>query len=58
LTMMPYGDRWRARRRLFQEVLPNARLVASFDNHRYKYTYRFLSRLLEAPETFFQEVEL
>jgi len=57
--MMPYGDRWRVRRRLLShEVLPNVRLATSFDGHRYKYTYRFLSCLLEAPERFFQEVEL
>ena len=57
MTMMPYGDGWRARRRLSHEVL-NVRLAASFDNHRHKYMYRFLSCLLEAPERFFQEVEL
>ena len=57
MTMMPYGDGWRARRRLAHEVL-NVRLASTFDNHRYKYTYRFLSSLLEAPERFFQEVEL
>jgi len=57
LPLMPYGDEWRARRRLFHEVL-GVRLTSSFDNHRYKYTYHFLSGLLEAPERFFQEVEL
>ena len=54
---MSYGDRWRVRRRLCQEVL-NGRLAGSFDDYQYKYTYRFLSRLLEEPESFFQEAEL
>lgn len=54
---MPYGDQWRARRRLCHEGL-NERLAGSFDSHQYKYTYRFLSRLLEAPDSFFQEAEL
>ena len=58
LTMMPYGDKWRVRRKLSHEVLLDVRLAASFDSHRYKYTYRFLSRLLEVPERFFQDVEL
>ena len=57
LTMMSYGDGWRARRRLAHEVL-NVRLIESFDSHQYKYTHRFLSRLLEAPESFFQEADL
>jgi len=56
-VLMPYGDRWRTRRRLCHEVL-NGGLIGSFDSHRYKYIYRFLSRLLEAPESFFQEAEL
>ena len=54
---MSYGDRWRTRHRLSHEVL-NERLAGSFDDHQYKYTYRLLSRLLEAPESFFQEAEL
>ena len=54
---MSYGDGWRARRRLAHESL-NERLPESFDSHKYKYTYRFLSRLLEEPESFFQEAEL
>ena len=54
---MSYGDRWRVRRKLAHEGL-NERLAASFDSHQFKYTYRFLSRLLEAPESFFQEAEL
>ena len=56
-AFMSYGDRWRARHRLCHEVL-NGRLAGSFDDHHYKYTYRFLSRLLEEPEDFFQETEL
>jgi len=55
--MMPYGGQWRARRRLCHEAL-NERLSGSFDSHQYKYTYRFLSSLLEEPERFMQEVEL
>jgi hypothetical protein len=54
---MPYGDRWRTRRRLFHEVL-NATTVENFDIHQYKYAHRFLSRLLEAPERFMEEAEL
>ena len=54
---MSYGDRWKTRRKLIHEVL-NEKLTASFDDHQYKYTYRFLSRLLEAPESFFEEAEL
>ena len=55
--MMSYGDEWRVRRKLFHEVL-NVRLVKNFDDHQCKYTYRFLSRLLKAPENFMKEVEL
>jgi len=54
---MPYGSRWRARRRLCHEVL-NERLSGSFDSHQYKYMYRSLSRLLEEPGRFMQEVDL
>ena len=55
--MMPYGDRWRVRRKLCHEAL-NVGPTGKFDSHQYKYTYRFLSRLLEAPESFIQEAEL
>jgi len=54
---MPYGSRWRARRRLFHEVL-NEKLAVSFDSYQYKHTYRFLSHLLEEPGHFTQEVDL
>ena len=54
---MPYGARWRTRRRLCHEVL-NVRLTPSFDSHQYKYALHLLSRLLEAPECFLQEAEL
>ena len=56
-TMMPYGDRWRVRRRLCREVL-NATLAGKFDAHQYKHAYRFLSTLLETPENFMQEANL
>ena len=55
--MMSYGASWRVRRRLFQEVL-NAKLAKSFDSHQYKYVHRLLSRLLEEPKDFMQELEL
>jgi len=55
--MMSYGTRWRTHRRLCYEVL-NERLIGNFDSHQYKYAHRLLSRLLEAPERFIQEVEL
>jgi len=54
---MPYGSRWRVRRRLCHEVL-NERLSGSFDSHQYKYMHRSLSRLLEEPGRVMQEVEL
>jgi len=57
LSLLPSGDRWGARRRLFQEVM-NGRLTRNFDSHHLKYVHRFLSRLLEAPESFMQEAEL
>ena len=57
IALISYGDRWKARRRLIHEFL-GERLTASFDEHQYKYAYRFLSRLLEAPESFFEEAEL
>ena len=57
MSLMPYGDRWVARRRLCHEVL-NGRLTRNFDSHQIKYTHRFLSRLLETPEGFMQEAEL
>jgi len=54
--MMPYGDRWRTHRRLCHEVLNDGlRSTGNFDVHTRKHTYRFLSRLLEAPERFLQE---
>ena len=56
-ALMPYGGRWRVRRRLCHEAL-NERLSGSFDSHQYKYTYRFLLSLLEEPQHFMQEVEL
>ena len=56
-TMMPYGDRWRVHRKLCHEAL-NVGPTEKFDTHQYKYAHRFLSRLLEAPENFLQEVEL
>ena len=55
--MMPYGDRWRAYRKLFHEAL-NVGPARKFDVHQYKSAHRLLSRLLEAPENFMQEVEL
>ena len=55
--IMPYGAPWRTRRKLCNEVL-NVRLTRSFDNHQYKYVHRFLSRLLEEPKRFVQELEL
>jgi len=54
---MPYGSRWRARRRLCHEVL-NEKLAGSFDAHQYKHTHRFLSHLLEEPGHFMHEVDL
>jgi len=57
LTVLPSGDRWGTRRKLFQEVM-NGRLTRNFDNHNLKYVHRFLSHLLEAPESFMQESEL
>jgi hypothetical protein len=55
--MMPYGAKWRTRRRLCIDVL-NVRMAGEFDGHQCKYAYRLLSRLLEAPERFIQELEL
>jgi len=57
LPLLPSGDRWGARRKLFHEVL-NGRLARNFDSNHLKYVHRFLSRLLEAPENFIQEIEL
>lgn len=56
-AMMPYGARWKARRRLCNDVL-NVRMTGEFDSHQYKYACRLLSRLVEAPECFIQELEL
>lgn len=56
-AMMSYGAPWRARRRLCHEAL-NVRLSKSFDGHHTKYVHRLLSRLLEEPENFFQELDL
>ena len=55
--MMPYGTPWRVRRKLFHEVL-NVRLAESFDGYHTKYVHRLLSRLLEEPENFIQELDL
>ena len=57
LPLLPSGDRWGARHRLFHEVL-NGRLARNFDSHHLKCVHRFLSRLLETPESFLQETEL
>jgi len=57
LVMMSYGARWRVRHRLFQEVL-GPKLTGSFDDHQSKYVHRFLSRLLEEPKNFIQDLEL
>ena len=54
---MPYGASWKARRRLCQEAL-NVRLTKTFDDHQYKYVHRLLSRLLEEPGRFIQELDL
>ena len=54
-AMMPYGDPWRARRRICHEALTDVR---KFDDHQYKYIHRFLSHLLEAPESFMEEADL
>ena len=55
--VMSYGAPWRARRRLCNEVL-NIKLTGSFDSHQYKYVHRLLSRLLEEPTRFIEELEL
>ena len=55
--MLPYGDRWRARRRLCNEAL-NIRLTRDIEPHQQKQAYRLLARLLEAPECFMHEIEL
>ena len=57
LSLLPSGDRWGARRRLFHEVMSGS-LTRNFDSHHLKYVHRFLSHLLEAPESFMQEAEL
>ena len=57
MPLLPSGDRWGARHRLFHEVL-NGRLARNFDSHHLKYVHRFLSHLLEVPERFMQEAEL
>jgi len=54
---MAYGSRWRARRKLFHEAL-NEKMSGSYDGHQHKHVYRFLSRLLEEPGSFTQEVDL
>ena len=56
-AFMPYGAPWKARRRLFHEVF-NVRLNENFDSHQCKYVHRLLSRLLEEPECFIQELDL
>jgi hypothetical protein len=55
--MMPYGARWRAHRKLCNDVL-NVRLTGEFDDHQYRYAYRLLTRLMEAPEHFMRELDL
>ena len=55
--MLPSGDRWGARHRLFHEVM-SGRLTRNFDSYHLKYVHRFLSHVLEAPENFLQETEL
>ena len=55
--MLPYGDRWRARRRLCHEAL-NVRLARDIEPHQYKQTHRLLARLLDSPECFMHETEL
>ena len=57
LSLLPSGDLWGTHRRLFHEVM-NGRLTRNFDSLHLKYVHRFLSRLLEAPESFLQETEL
>ena len=54
---MPYGASWRIRRKLCHEAL-NVRQSANFDGHQSKYVHRLLSRLLEEPEHFIQELDL
>jgi len=55
--LMPYGVSWRTRRKLCQEAL-NVRQSTNFDGHQSKYVHRLLSRLLEEPERFIQELDL
>ena len=55
--MMPYGERWRARPRLCHEAL-NLGTTENSTSYQYRYAYRFLSRLLEEPESFMQETDL
>ena len=57
ISLLPSGDRWWTRRRLFHEVM-NGRLTRNFDSLHLKYVHRFLSHLLEAPENFLQEAGL
>ena len=52
-----YGNQWRRARRLFHEFL-NVNAVTNFDRYQHKHAYRFLSRLAETPEDFFDHAKL
>ena len=57
IAIFGYGNRWRSGRRLFHEFL-DPKAVTNFDGYQYKYTYRFLSRLADTPDDFFDHAQL
>lgn len=57
IPFMGYGNLWRNSRRLLHEFL-NPRAVTEFDEYQRKHAYRFLARLADSPEGFFDHAEL
>lgn len=53
---MKYGERWRAHRRLFQQVM-NPQTVSKFRHVQAEKIQEYLRRLLDDPENFSEHVE-
>ncbi|KAL5512341.1 hypothetical protein ACEPAG_3333 [Sanghuangporus baumii] len=55
-TFMPYGDDWRAHRRLMQQYL-NTRAIASFRKAQSRSVHRLLNDLLSEPDAFWDHAK-
>jgi len=58
LSLIPYGDKWRAYRNVSHEMFSMRAAEKFQDDHQHKHGHEFLWRLLNSPESFMDDAAL